>query len=267
MSENFYQLVRAYGGISVEYLNLAESDFATTPGAAYTPPERESFRVVATRTIQLMQEAAGVVETFQTSAGVLRLPANTGNESTEDAGKGRLFFFKNSGTGDITVENYLGTQYGTVTDLDKAAILVGNDNNTWDVFNFRSTQAISSGVFHWARSGATSNTFFFNYGAGPTPSNRVGIPLFLTPSKINDLAVGNNNDDITFTVNLYAHSGGALTLVHSQVVTLGIGVYNATYNDLNKTVTGGNMLACELVYTGSANKPLELQVSAGVVKG
>lgn len=128
-----------------------------------------------------------------------------------------------------------------------------------------SPSAVSSGVFHWARSGATSGAYLYNYGAGPISSNQVGIPLFFASSKLSDLSVGNDTDNITITVKVYAHSSSSLTLVHSQLVVFSSGEYEKRFNNLNKNITGGNMLAVRLEYN-VGNKPNNLQVSAGVVR-
>jgi len=134
MSRDIYQLLRVFGGISLEYLDLVESDFADIPLSPYIAPERGDFRrIVEERVIQLLQDAPGVIETFQTSSAELRLPANTIAESTNDAGNGRLFFLKNSGTGQIVVKNYLGNTLWTIQNLG-IVIVVGNDNDNWDFY-------------------------------------------------------------------------------------------------------------------------------------
>lgn len=134
MSKDFLEQIRCYGGLSLEYSALTEADFTATAGAAYSPPERGNFRRNnVTRCLQLLADCTGVVETFQTSAAEVRLPANTITDATNDAGNGRLFFFKNTGTGTITIKDYLGTtlwlskQYSIV-------IITGNDNNNWDFY-------------------------------------------------------------------------------------------------------------------------------------
>jgi len=140
MSTSIYSRLSTYGGISLEYADIGESVFVSVAGAAYTPPERGDFRRVGgTRLVQLLQECPGVVETFQTSAGTLRLPANTVSEATNDAGDGRIFFLKNSGTGNIVVEDYLGASLYTLSS-GSIVIIMGNTANTWD---FLSTSASS----------------------------------------------------------------------------------------------------------------------------
>lgn len=134
MSKDFFELGRFYGGLSLEYSAITETDFTASAGAAYSPPERGNFRRInVSRSIQLLQDATGVVETFQTSAAEIRLPANTITDATNDAGNGRLFFFKNSGTAPITIKDYLGTTIWTVKQSG-IVIIVGNDNNNWDFY-------------------------------------------------------------------------------------------------------------------------------------
>ena len=95
MAKEFYQLIRSFGGLSLEYTSMDESDFSDIAGAAYIPPERGEFRRIdVSRSIQLLQDCPGVLETFQTSLASVYLPANTFSEDTNDAGNGRLFFLK-----------------------------------------------------------------------------------------------------------------------------------------------------------------------------
>jgi len=137
MAKEFYQLIRSFGGLSLEYAAINESDFAATSGAAYTPPERGDFRrITGSRQIQLLSDAPGVIETFETLAsGDLFLPANTVADDTNDAGDGRLFFVKNSGIEDLIIKDYLGTSLKTL-EADKYVIVVGNDSNNWDIYSF-----------------------------------------------------------------------------------------------------------------------------------
>lgn len=130
-----YVLVRTSGGLAGEYVDISEADFASANGAPYSPPEDnlDYRRVEIARTIQLLGACPVSVETFQASAGTLRLPANTVTESTNDAGDGRLFFFTNSGTGVITIQDYLGTVLHRVPEGSKV-IIAGNTNNTWDFY-------------------------------------------------------------------------------------------------------------------------------------
>ena len=135
MSREFYENIRCYGGVSLEYSSILETDFAASSGSSYVPPETGTFRRIAgSRQIQLLQDAPGVIESFQTSAtGAIFLPANTFLVSTNDAGNGRIFYFKNSGTTDILIYEYLGTLLFTVPSGVDVNI-VGNSNNTWDIY-------------------------------------------------------------------------------------------------------------------------------------
>jgi hypothetical protein len=133
-SGEFYDSIRGYGGLSINYLALTEADFTATAGAAYTPPEAGDFRRTnVARTLQLLQDAPGVLETFQTSAADLQLPANTLTYATNDAGDGRIIFLKNSGTGTLTVKDYLGNSLWLVKQ-SAIVIVVGNNNNNWDFY-------------------------------------------------------------------------------------------------------------------------------------
>lgn len=149
MSNEFYSLARTYGGLSLEYADVKESDFASAAASAYSPSERGDFRRVdGTRKIQLLMECPGVVESFQTSAGTIVLPANDVSTATNDAGDGRLFFFRNSGTGAIAIEDYFGSSLHSVP-ASTTIIIIGNTANTWDfiapsvtTFNTPSTQLV-----------------------------------------------------------------------------------------------------------------------------
>jgi hypothetical protein len=173
VSRDFYQLLKLHGGISLEYTDLVETDFTAPAGDIYIPPERGDFRRLDTpRSIQLLQDAVGVIETFQTSSAEVRLPANTLSADTDDAGNGRLFFFKNSGIGTITIKDYLGVTKWLAKPFS-IIIIVGNDNNNWDFYftaknidfdnttnNFVSTNTQNAIEESRSRAGHISNTSF-----------------------------------------------------------------------------------------------------------
>lgn len=143
-----YTLLRTFGGIAGEYDSILESDFSAAAGATYTPPENSSFsfrRIVPARTIQLLSLAPVVIECFQTTSAILRLPANTAAELTNDSGNGRIFVLKNSGTGTITVQDYLGVSLYVLAAAN-IVLICGNSNNTWD-FNDASTTPFSDADF------------------------------------------------------------------------------------------------------------------------
>lgn len=134
MAKEFYENLATYGGISLQYTALTEVDFVAVAGAAYVPPERgNTRRINVARTIQFLSDATGVIETFQTTSAEIRLPANTLTDSTNDAGNGRLFFLKNSGTGSILIKNYLGNLLWTIKQFG-IVLVVGNDNENWDFY-------------------------------------------------------------------------------------------------------------------------------------
>lgn len=119
------------GGVAVNFLELTEGIFATAPGAAYAPPERGQFRVVAARTVQLLQDAQGVLRSTQTSPGTIRMPA--GVPATNDAGDGRQFLFLNDGTGTVTLQDHTGAVIGTVAAGVEVEI-VHETGNAWRFF-------------------------------------------------------------------------------------------------------------------------------------
>lgn len=146
MSNEFYSTIKSFGGLALEYADINESDFSAAAGAAYTPPERGDFRRSdSTRRVQILMECPGVVETFQTSAATVRLPANDVSFATNDAGDGRLFFFKNSGTGDIFIEDYLGSSLVTVA-AGTIIVIIGNTANTWDFITPAASTTLVAGT-------------------------------------------------------------------------------------------------------------------------
>ena len=64
---------------------------------------------------------------------IVRLPANTASDITDDAGNGRLFFLKNAGLGSIEVQDYLGVSL-YILDSGLSTIVCGNANNMWDFY-------------------------------------------------------------------------------------------------------------------------------------
>jgi len=145
--KNIYSLLRTFGGIAGEYANIIESEFAAANGTAYNPPESGELsyrRVNAARTIQLLANCPISVESFQTSAATIRLPANTAAEDTNEAGDGRLFFVSNSGDGNLIVQDYLGAQLHIIPGGSKL-IIVGNHLNNWDMLGVN-TGFVKSGT-------------------------------------------------------------------------------------------------------------------------
>jgi hypothetical protein len=115
IGREFYQLLRLYGGIALEHIELIETDFAAAAGAAYTPPEEgDRRRIDVSRTIQLLAQCPVIVQTYQTSAATIRFPASTASEDTNDSGGGRYFLIKNSGAGNLFVQDYLGAALRTI---------------------------------------------------------------------------------------------------------------------------------------------------------
>jgi len=140
MAKEYYQLIRSFGGLSLEYASISESDFAGPAGASYVPPERGDLRrITGSREIQLLSDAPGVIESFQTSdSGDIFFPANTFADNTNDAGNGRVFFIKNSGTTDLAIKDYLGTSLMVLTPSN-STLVFGNNLNTWDFLEYSIT--------------------------------------------------------------------------------------------------------------------------------
>jgi len=129
----FYQTISAKGGAAYEYQSITESDFAASAGAAYTPPELGVYRRInVSRTIQLLKNVPGTVETFHTSElSYLRLPS--GSVATNDALDGRIIYIKNSGTKRLILQNHLGTELANLK-VNSTIIAIHNENNNWDIF-------------------------------------------------------------------------------------------------------------------------------------
>lgn len=131
IGREFYQLLRLYGGLAVEYLDLTEGDFAASAGLAYTPPEEGTHRrIVPARTIQCLAQCPVVVETFQATAAVLRLPSSTVSEDTNDAANGRHFIINNSGSGALVIQDYQGAVLHTLR-AGRTINIHGHRSNQW----------------------------------------------------------------------------------------------------------------------------------------
>jgi len=150
MAKEFYELVRSYGGVSLEYAKIEESDFSATAGSAYSPPEENADyrRIAGDRQIQLLGSCPGVVETFQTASGEIFLPANTVAQDTNDAGDGRIFFMKNSGSGSIEIKDYQGNGLH-VLESGFCILTLGNDANTWDFCFVADNTAFDNSITQW----------------------------------------------------------------------------------------------------------------------
>jgi len=160
MSSYFTATIRSFGGIAIEYADVNESDFSAVAGSAYSPAERGDFRRTdGSRRIQILKDCPGVIETFQTSSGTVRLPANDVAEATNDAGDGRLFFFKNSGTGSVLIEDYFGSSLHTVA-AGITVIIFGNTANVWDFIapaSYTTSSAITQNVDQANAEGTSSD--------------------------------------------------------------------------------------------------------------
>ena len=275
MSREWYANLRTFGGLSLEYLDLVEADYTASSGSAYSPPERGNFRrIVGSRQIQLLQEAPGVIESFHTSQAEIFLPANTVPDSTNDAGDGRLFFVKNSGTGNLIIKDYLGTTVWTVQ--EKGSILVvGNDNNNWD-FYFKAEDIyynnVDSGIpvnnvkdaidylqaslesgaspgLTWGRFGNIPvNSYLLN---DSVPSNTSGRIVPVTGAVVEIFVSCEENATVDFTIQ--KRSGSTFT----DFLTISLTaqrIKTQSYTTSN-TVTKGEELAA-YVSSGSAKNPV-----------
>jgi hypothetical protein len=115
---------------------LVEADFAAPALTPYVPPERGDFRRIdVSRTLQLLQDASGVIETFQLSNAALSLPSNQigDDETGNDAGDGRWFFIRNSGSGILSIKNSSGVEIVSLKP-EITVTLISNTNQQWDCF-------------------------------------------------------------------------------------------------------------------------------------
>lgn len=180
MAKSFFETISTAGGLAGEYEALTEAEIAVAPGAAYSPPEADKvFRVVAARTVQLMGGAPIYIESFQTSTFTLRVPKGSDGAGDEnDAQDGRLFFIKNSGTGDITLQAYDGTSIGTISPLIISVVLHG-DNDAWDLSSIEDTRLLTH---RYSSTGGVpgAGTRFLQAGTVATSSVGDQLPMATT---------------------------------------------------------------------------------------
>jgi len=139
MAREFFDTVATKAGLAGEYEELIESEFAASAGPAYTPGEDGIFRVVASRTIQLLKGSPIYVETFQDSAATLRVPS--GLIASNDANDGRFYFVKNSGIGNVALQDHLGGSLAAIRKGQFVVALHGDDDN-WDASGLLSSDAV-----------------------------------------------------------------------------------------------------------------------------
>ena len=131
ISDTFFH----FSGCAFAYLALVEADFTAASGTAYAPPERGNYRrIVAARSIQLLQDTPRYVKTFQLSSAIIRLPSNQigTDETGNDAGDGRDIWILNSGTGNIDIQNSLGVSQ-LIIPPNIMVIAHSSTNQTWDI--------------------------------------------------------------------------------------------------------------------------------------
>ena len=238
IGREFYQLIRLYGGLALEYQNLIESDFTAVAGAAYSPPEEGVFRrIVGAREIQLLSQCPGVVETFQTSAATIRLPANTVAESTNDAANGRFIIVKNSGTGSLTIRDYLGISLSTVT-ASRIVIVIGNNNNTWDF------------LFDSGSSGGVTPPFIFSKSGG------AGVGAYLKTGEVLTSKTGQLIKGSNYVVELNCSSSAIVSGTGGAVIKMQRRTGLATFVDIagaTVTVPSGSFSGSNLITLGTVS--------------
>jgi hypothetical protein len=277
MGKEFTALIRSFGGLALEYVSLTETDFTSSPEGAYIPPERGVYRRLPNpRQIQILQDCPGVIETFQTSDCELFLPCNNiGIEN--DSGDGRLFMAKNSGTGVVTIKDYLGNQlfslprYGSI-------IIVGNNNNNWDFYfnakniSFTPTSPFTSNNvqdaieqsytlaldvvntsaspgFSFGRSGNVSKGAYLSNET--VPSNVTGRFVYISNAVISAVFIG-TEDTGTYKFGVYKHDGGGDNLALIGTVTV-VGKKGDSFS-VNWPVETGKYLAVR-VENDSTDQP------------
>lgn len=136
MAKAVLETLYHFSGAAFGYTALVESDFTAASGLAYTPPERGSYRrIVALRSIQLLQDTTRLIHTYQTSAVILRLPSNQigSDESGNDAGNGRDIWVNNKGTGTVTIQDSAGTVLHVLA-AGLKLICHSGINQEWDIY-------------------------------------------------------------------------------------------------------------------------------------
>ncbi len=118
-------------GVAVEFEEITEAEFAAAAGAAYAPPERGIFRVVAARTAQFLADIPGVVRTTQGAAATVRMPSGVAG-ATNDAGDGRHILLINDGVGNIVVQDDTAGAIGFVAPGSEV-LMVHETANAWRI--------------------------------------------------------------------------------------------------------------------------------------
>lgn len=136
MAKEFAENLRIIGGFSGGFTELVESDFTAPAGAAYVPPERGDYRRInVARTIQILQDGSSKFELYPTAAtAYVRLPSNQlgTDETGNDAGDGRVFWFKNSGTKNLELQTSAGV--ALITLFPGIAVrAIAKQNQSWEV--------------------------------------------------------------------------------------------------------------------------------------
>lgn len=134
MSKDFFETIVARAGFAGEFEALTETEIAGAPTGAYVPGEEGVWRIVASRTVQLLTDSPLHIRTFQISDATLRVPSGSLPVANHDAQDGRFYFIRNDETasGVITLQKSDGTFLFTMVP-GRAVVLAHGDNDDWDV--------------------------------------------------------------------------------------------------------------------------------------
>ncbi|KKN46855.1 hypothetical protein LCGC14_0668670 [marine sediment metagenome] len=198
-------------GIGISFLALSEADFAAAAGAAYVPPERGVQRTVAARVVQLLQDSKGIIVTSQTSAGTVRMPC--GLTATDDAGPGRFYFFVNSGTGVVTIQDNTGGAIGALNPGNQVFIF-HTTNNVWII-----TIPVGAGMTTTAAQSITVTVTAAVTDYDLFQAGSVTPPVALAPEDLNPLWTPGGYAEVHLEVDLLAMLAGddAVITIEKQV--------------------------------------------------
>ena len=230
MAKNIYDTIVSVGGFAGEYEALTEVEISDTPGAPYAPPEEfENFRVVAARTVQLLGGSPIFFETFQTSACTLKLPCGT--IGINDAQDGRLYFFRNSGTGIVTLETCgVGTSPVTIIKLLRSGnitIVLHGDNDQWNAIRIDDSGA----AYRYSNNNGIPNggTRYLRTGQGVRCSAVGDILPFDYTLKAVTIAVNESDGSNDYSVEVLSDPAGSPIILASFSLPSGTRILNVPF--------------------------------------
>ena len=220
------------GGAAFEFIELTESDFILPAEPAYVPPEiGVARRINISRAIQLLKTAPSVITTTQTSQAILRLPC--GLSVTNDALDGRIFYFRNSGSGNIILQDHLGNLIATILSGVRV-IIVHKEEDGWEVFYSAGTDPIGNDIdtLGFGEQGTITNEFLEVFDN--MPSNETPEPVGIYDVILRGWSYRNTNNTTGFRVRFYKvpHTGK-----FNQTATL---IYDSNLYAHNGSGYGGN---------------------------